>query len=77
MTEKLDCFTSENHVPFFGKRSIFLVKSNYRLVGKIYFQEIEFRGRVRVQLRKDDGQPLNEKFPNRKFQSFQIFIAVV
>ena len=29
--------------------------------------EFEYRGRVRVQLRKEDGSPLNQKFPNREF----------
>ena len=30
-------------------------------------KDARFRGRVRVSLFNDDGQPLHEQFPNRKF----------
>ena len=29
-------------------------------------REIQFRGRIRVQLKNDDGTPKNEKFPDRE-----------
>lgn len=29
-------------------------------------KEMLYRGRIRVQLRKDDGSPLNAAYPNRK-----------
>jgi signal recognition particle subunit SRP19 len=33
-------------------------------------KELLYRGRIRVQLKSDDGRPLNPDFPSRKFTYF-------
>jgi hypothetical protein len=44
-----------------------------KLIQEIVSQEFEYRGRIRVQLKKEDGSLVSDKFPSRECTLF--FVA--
>ncbi|CAH1252319.1 signal recognition particle 19 kDa protein-like [Branchiostoma lanceolatum] len=50
-----------------------IVLENKAYAKELFHRDPNLRGRIRVQLKNDDGSPINEKFPNRK--SVYLYVA--